>query len=270
MIIIKVPAINGLGRTIGCELAPEAVLGQLKEIFTNEQGREIKFELDNIDIDEKDKEDSNNSIFSKAKEILSSSQNFPLFLGGDHSISCPLVKAFKSSFAEGAGGSKKGNAGILVLDAHADCMHNIEPATHEDWLRVLVEQGMKPENIFLVGIRNLELIEVEYLKKKQINCFPMKELAENLHEICDSLMEATRKLDALYLSIDIDAVDPAFAPATGYIEPAGLTSRQLIYLLQRIKLLKNLRAADLVEINPKKDINNMTSKLGAKIIAELM
>ena len=83
-------------------------------------------------------------------------------------------------------------------------------------------------------------------------------------------MEQARNFSDLYISIDIDILDPAFAPGTGYIEPAGLSTRELIYLIQRIKLLKNIKKYDLVEVNPDKDINNMTSKVAAKIIKELI
>jgi len=74
----------------------------------------------------------------------------------------------------------------------------------------------------------------------------------------------------LYVSIDIDVLDPAFAPGTGYREPGGLSSRDFIYLVQRINKIKNLKAVDIVEINPDKDIKNQTVKLGAKILSELI
>jgi len=74
----------------------------------------------------------------------------------------------------------------------------------------------------------------------------------------------------LYVSIDIDVIDPAFAPGTGYCEPGGLSTRDFLYLIQRINKLKNLKAIDLVEINPDKDKENMTVKLGAKILSELI
>ena len=76
----------------------------------------------------------------------------------------------------------------------------------------------------------------------------------------------------LYVSVDIDVIDPAFAPSTGYPEPGGLTSRQFIYLAQRIKKIKTLKSIDLVEINETKDKenNSLTIKLGAKIVAELL
>ncbi|MEM4368887.1 MAG: arginase family protein, partial [Candidatus Woesearchaeota archaeon] len=74
--------------------------------------------------------------------------------------------------------------------------------------------------------------------------------------------------DGLYVSIDIDVVDPAFAPGTGYPEPGGFSSRDLIYFLQRLRLLKNFMALDVVEINPLKDVQDLTVKLGAKLLVE--
>jgi len=76
----------------------------------------------------------------------------------------------------------------------------------------------------------------------------------------------------LYVSLDIDVVDPTFAPATGYPEVGGLTSRQLLYVLHRLKKVKTLRAIDLVEINPAKecDSEKRTVALGAKIVAEML
>lgn len=97
----------------------------------------------------------------------------------------------------------------------------------------------------------------------------MKELAENIESSCDKIMEEIRKFDSVYVSIDIDAIDPAFAPGTGYIEPGGFTSRQFLYFIQRLKLLNNIKAFDLVEINPEKDLKGITVKLSAKIIGEL-
>jgi len=82
-------------------------------------------------------------------------------------------------------------------------------------------------------------------------------------------MEFTKGKES-YVSIDIDVIDPAFAPATGYCEPGGLTSRQFLYIIQRINKIKNLKAVDIVEINPDKDGGEKTVKLGAKILSELI
>jgi len=90
-----------------------------------------------------------------------------------------------------------------------------------------------------------------------------------LQDTCDAVMEFSNNKD-LYVSIDIDVIDPVFASATGYQESGGLTSRQFIYLIQRINKIKNLRAVDIVEINPEKDKTGLTVKLGAKILGELL
>ena len=91
---------------------------------------------------------------------------------------------------------------------------------------------------------------------------------EGIRNICDALMESAKNFDGLYVSFDIDAVDPAFAPGTGYPEPGGLTSRELFYFVHRLKNLKNLKAFDIVEVNPEKDINDITSRLAAKLCVE--
>jgi len=99
----------------------------------------------------------------------------------------------------------------------------------------------------------------------------MNQLLMDLDDSCDIIMEFAKD-KKLYLSLDIDVIDPAFAPATGYPEPGGLTSRQFIYLMQRIKKMKNLKAVDIVEINSEEDkkFNNQTTRVGAKILAEMI
>ncbi|MCL6500506.1 MAG: arginase family protein [Candidatus Pacearchaeota archaeon] len=246
MLIVKVPFINGLGKTKGCEKTPEL----LPKISVK---RAIDIKADNSNIKE-----SLNSIYSEGLRLLEREESL-LFVGGDHALSFPLVRAFHAKNKDG---------GLIVLDAHADCMAPMPEPTHEEWLRALIEQGFNPKNIILVGLRKVEPEEAEFLKSKGINCFWIEELSHDFEESVNLLMEETRKFPAVYLSIDIDVVDPAFAPATGYPEPGGLSSREAIYLIQRLKLLKSLKAADLVEINPEKDLNGLTLKLASRILDE--
>ncbi len=260
MLIIKVPAINGLGKTNGCEKAPDLIVKAIEDIYSSESGKKIEFNIDKIDVDNTNVEETNKRIQEKSKEFFFKDEKI-VFLGGDHSISYNLVKVFLDL------GS---NHGLIVFDAHPDCMKPGHEPNHEEWLRAVVEQGFNPEKIILVSTRNSDSEETAFLKEKKINVFSMKELNDNLESACDKIMEYARKFDSLYLSLDIDAIDPAFAPGTGYIEPGGLTSRQFLYMIQRINLLKNLKAIDLVEVNPEKDINGMTVKLAAKTIVELL
>jgi arginase family enzyme len=271
MFIVKVPGINGLGKTHGCEKAGNEILKTVKEeIFTNESGKLVdisKLDLEEIHLDNSNLETANKLIYKNAFEIFKSKEK-TIFLGGDHSISYSLTRAFLD-YCESEGREPC----LIIFDAHPDCMPLTKGTekypNHEEWLRDLIEQGFPPRNILLVGIRNSDVQEIEFLKEKNIRTISMNSLLENLEEMCEIIMEFSDKKE-LYLSLDIDVVDPAFAIGTGYKEPGGLTSRQFIYILQRLNKIKNLKAVDLVEINPEKDINNLTVKLGAKILAEII
>ncbi|OGJ22073.1 hypothetical protein A3K73_06505 [Candidatus Pacearchaeota archaeon RBG_13_36_9] len=262
MQIIRVKGISAMGRTKGCELGPLKILESLGEIYSNEKGKIIDkklFSLEEIHVDNNNVEEANELIYENSREIFSE-QDKALFIGGDHSVSYGLVRGFRENFE---------SPFLIVFDAHVDCMTPGKEPTHEEWLRKLIEEGFPAGNVIIVAARNLHQEEREFIDKNKIQVFGMKELQENRQEICDILMERARNSEAFYISIDIDSVDPAFAPGTGYLEPGGLSSRELIYFLQRLALLKNFRGADIVEINPDKD-DGKTVKLGAKILAELI
>ena len=182
-------------------------------------------------------------------------------MGGDHSITYSTFKAFSE---------KNKNVGLIIFDAHPDCQSDFK-VTHEDFLRVLIkEKLLKPENVILVGIRKWTNEEFAYLRDNNIKFFTSEQLYTNFVETCDIIIGISRNFDKLYVSLDIDVIDPAFAPGTGYIEPLGLQPRELFYILKRFKRLENLKWVDIVEVNPKKDINNMPVKLASRIIDELV
>ena len=266
MFIIKVPGINGLGKTKGCEKAPQAILEALKEIHSNESGKPIDlnlYNLEEIHLDNFNLELTNNLIYKNSFKIFET-QPKTIFIGGDHSISYSLVKGFFDSCQ---------NSGkepcLIVFDAHADSMKPMKEPTHEEWLRKLIEDGFPVENILLVGVRNMWKDEIIFLKEKGVRMISINRFLENPQDTSDIIMEFSNGKE-LYVSVDIDVLDPAFVPGTGYPEPAGLSARDFIYVVQRLSKIKTLRAVDLVEINPDKDLNNQTVKLGAKILSELI
>lgn len=272
MFIVKVPGINGLGKTNGCEKAGNAILKCMKEeIYSNESEKEVDLDaidLEEIHLDNSNLELTNKLICKNALEIYDSKEK-TIFLGGDHSISYSLGKSFLEHCKE-----NKKEPCLIVFDAHPDCMPVTigceEHPNHEEWLRALIETtGFPSKNVLLVGNRNSDPSEIKFLKENNIRAISINQFTENIEEICEIIMEFSSKKE-LYLSLDIDVVDPAFAIGTGYRETGGLTSRQFIYTIQRLNKIKNLRAIDLVEINPDKDMNNMTVKLGAKILSELI
>lgn len=266
--VVKVPGINGLGKTKGCEKAGNAIIQNLKEIYSNEEGKPVdvkNLDLEEIHLDNKNLELSNKLIYENSFEAFETKPK-TIFLGGDHSISYSTTRAFFDSCQD----SGKEPC-LIIFDAHADCMSPVDRKfpTHEEWLSALVLDGFPAKNILLVGARNIDIEETNFLNKHKIKMISMNQFVEDIHDTCDIIMEFSRNKE-LYVSIDIDVIDPAFAPATGYKEPGGLTSREFIYLIQRINKIKNLRAIDIIEINPEKDADGVTVKFGAKILGELI
>jgi len=266
MYIVKVPGISGLGKTKGCEKAPNLVLEALKDIHGNESGKPIDsrlLDLEEIHLDNSNVELSNELIYKNSFKMFET-QPKTIFIGGDHSISYSIGRGF-FDYCQNSGKEPC----LIVFDAHADCMTPMKEPTHEEWLRKLIEDGFPARNILLVGVRNMWQDEIVFLKEKGIRMISMNQFLDNLQDTCDIIMEFSNSKE-LYVSIDIDVIDPAFAPGTGYQEPGGLSTRDFLYVIQRINKVRNLKGIDIVEINPEKDEQGRTVKLGAKILAELI
>lgn len=266
MQIIKVPGLNNLGKNNGCRNAGNAILTELENIWSSEKGKIIQpelLDLEELHVNNENLDEQEKLIFENSLEAFSE-QDKVIFLGGDHSISYSIGKAFLEHCEK-----QDKEPCLIVFDAHADCMPETRNPTHEEWLRALIEKGFKAENILLVGARNLDKQEIEFLSKNKIKQINMNQLNNNLEETTDLIMEFASGKE-LYVSFDIDVVDPAFSPSTGYLEAGGLSSRQAVYIVQRIALMKNLRAVDIVEIDSENDKSGMTVKLGAKLLAEVI
>ena len=254
MKIFKLPVSSGGLDKTGQEKAPEKIIYFLdNEIWLNEQYSKPVYETINLDFSGKTGFDEIDSY------ILENIETNSVYLGGDHSITYSCFKKFSQEHE---------NPCLIVFDAHPDLYSQYDFPTHGDWLKHLIEQKLvKPENIFLIGLRAFSKEEHEYVKKHNIKYIHMKDFSLN---DCEKMIKFANSFDAVYLSIDIDVIDPGFAPAAGYLEPGGMTPRQLLHFVQALKNLNNLKAIDLVEIMPDKDFNDMTSKLGAKILGELL
>ncbi len=266
MQIIKVPGINGLGKTNGCERAGNSILNLLEEIFSNEQGKPIDvnlLDLEEIHLDNNNLELTHKLIYENSFEAFETKPRL-IFLGGDHSISYSTTRAFLD-YCQNSGKEPC----LIVFDAHADCISYNKFPTNRAWLRALIDKGFPIENILLVGVRNINPEEITFIKEKKLKIIGMNQLLTDIEDTCDTIMEFASGKE-LYISLDIDIIDPLFAPATGYVEPGGLSSRHFIYLIQRLNKIRGLRAWDIVEINAVKDKNSSTVKLGAKILSELL
>jgi len=244
MKIVSIPFSGGsLGNNLGCEEAPKSILG----ISGYKNFIEVPVDNHNIDL----------TFENISKTIFGANGLF--ILGGDHSITYSVFKTVNKNY------------GLIIFDAHPD-VQSSDFVTHEDYLRMLIEDNIiDPSKIILVGIRAGSKEEMDYLKNKGIVYFDINSILDlGLEEVCNLAMERALQWGGVYLSIDIDVVDPAYAPGTGYLEPGGLSSKELLYFLSRIKKMRNLKFVDLVEVNPKRDFNNLTLLLSKKIMEEFL
>ena len=254
MEIVKVPRINALGKK-GAEKAGNLVLSELKKNYS----RFSKLKLEEIHVDNSNVEESEGLIYKNSLKLFEK-QDKVVFLGGDHSISSPICRAF---------GNYHGfdKSFLVVFDAHADCDYENKEATHEEWLRSVINAGFLGENIVLIGVRKMWDVEKRFLREKGVKVFDFSDL--------DAIFEYIKEKSAglnVYVSIDIDVLDPNYAPGVYYPEEGGLTDKELIYLLRKLFGLEGLKAIDLVEIVPEIDekYDFKTVKMGAKILQEFL
>ncbi len=172
-------------------------------------------------------------------------------IGGDHSVSFPIISAYADKYEK---------INILHLDAHADLYDNFDnnPYSHASPFARIMESG-KINSLTQVGIRTLSTHQREQARKFGVKVIEMKDLHFDFIETLHS---------PLYISLDLDVLDPAFAPGISHHEPGGMTTRDVIKIIQNISV--EIIGADIVEYNPIRDVNNMTAMVGYKLMKELV
>jgi agmatinase len=182
---------------------------------------------------------------------------FPLGLGGEHLVTWPVLQAVYQKYPDMA---------LIHIDAHADLREEYEgePLSHSTPVRKACKL-MGPENVYSFGIRSGMREEFQYAKESGMYMAKF-DVAEPLKEILPSL--AGRPV---YVTIDIDVLDPAFAPGTGTAEAGGISSRELLEAIQHIaKSDVNVIGADLVEVAPVYDPTEKTPIAASKFIREIL
>ncbi len=202
-------------------------------------------------------EASKNAIQQRVGEIASRGI-IPIILGGDHSITWPAATAV----AEHHG---YGNVGMIHFDAHADTAEHIDGnlASHGSPMRRLIESGAIPGHNFIqVGLRGYWPGEEDqkWMRDNGLRHHTMQEIWERgAKEVMkDVIAEALDGTDAIYLSIDIDVLDPGFAPATGTPAPGGFAPIDLLRIVRQIVLDTNVVAMDVMEVAPAYDHADIT------------
>lgn len=171
-------------------------------------------------------------------------------LGGDHSISYPILRAYASRF---------GPINLLQLDAHPDLYDQLDgnrfshacpfARAHEDGL---IERHIQ------VGIRTMNRHQQEQANRFGVEVVSMSQLSDR----------PIRFRGPFYLTLDLDVLDPGFAPGVSHYEPGGMSVRQVLDLLGEVE--GEMVGADVVELNPRRDVNGMTAMVAAKFVKEIL
>lgn len=197
-------------------------------------------------------------IYRKVREVAETGA-IPIVLGGDHSITWPSATAIAEV-------RRPGSIGIVHFDAHAD-------TASEDWgvlaghgtpMRRLIESGaVKGRNFVQVGLRGYwPPVEVfEWMKSQGMRYHFMREMEERGAEavIADAIAEALDGPETIYLSLDIDVIDPGMAPGTGTPEPGGMLTREVLRAIRQIVSQVELCGMDIVEVSPPYDHAEVTA-----------
>ncbi len=215
------------------------------------------------------------SIYDAAARAVAAGE-IPLFLGGDHSLSIGTI----------GGVTTTQPVGVIWVDAHGDSntpasspsgnIHGMPVATLlGDGAPELVNIGrpgakIAPEDIVLVGIRDLDGQERRWLKEHAIRVYTMRDLDERgmgvvMREALDYLQHRER----IHVSIDMDALDPTVAPGVGTPSSGGLSYREAQLLMEIVADTGRLASADIVEINPILDVQNQTAKIAVELAMSL-
>lgn len=174
----------------------------------------------------------------------------PLVLGGDHSISFPVMEAIAEA---------RGPVPILHFDAHPDLYDDFQgnPHSHASPFARIMESGYSGR-LIQVGIRATNRHLRAQAQRFGVETIEMLDFAPERVPVPDG---------PLYISIDLDGFDPAFAPGVSHLEPGGLTVRDVLAVLHRVR--GPIVGADIVELNPSRDPAGLTAALAAKLVKEL-
>ena len=209
-------------------------------------------------------------IRSFVREIVESG-SIPLLVGGDHSIAWPNIAAMSDVYGPG-------KVGVVHFDAHADASDNFfgHLSSHGSPIRRLIQDEHIPGSNFVqVGLRGFypDQATHNWMQDQGMKTHFMAEIERyGFEKVMDTAVDQALAAGAehLYISLDIDVLDPAYAPGTGTPEPAGLTPRELFPMLRRLSHEVGIVGAELVEVNPLVDPGYTTALVANRCLIEII
>jgi agmatinase len=201
-----------------------------------------------------------------AAKMLQDQHRLAFFLGGDHSVGIPLFKAFAKSFG--------GPVGYIQFDSHADLADNFEghPWSHANTARRNLEQSnLSPFHLALVGLRSFLTEELAYYDAHpELGWHTARSIYQRgIEAVARDVIAQMKGVEAVYMSLDIDGIDPSCTPGTGTPEHGGPTTRECLEFLRLIFAELPVKAMDIVEVSPPLDISDVTSLAALKVMYEV-
>jgi agmatinase len=203
--------------------------------------------------------------FAVVRDTIARLPNIPIVLGGDHSVSIPVLEGQRRRFHDR-------RLGVLWLDAHPDLCDEFTGSklSHACVMRRGLEAGIRPEDVCMVGLRSWEEQEIDLIENGGIRVFTAAEVARGgMRAVAADVVSTLGHCDAVHISLDIDCLDPAAAPGTGIPDAGGLTSRDVLTLIQSLQGLR-LVGLDVVEVSPSLDPSEATVFAALKFIMEFV
>jgi len=257
-------------------IAPEKIRNITNDIgYTTELGFHIPnfqaVDVGDIKIEPTDVELNLTTIDNFLKKLYNQNEEIiPVMIGGDHFCTYPVVKVVGDQL------EKKEEFGVLIFDSHLDFYQEWDKGVYSHATishRIYDLEYVNNKNLLIVGTRDIDIEEFNLASSENIKYLNAYHIIDGLDYYIDGIKEFFKKsnIKSLYVSIDIDALDPSIAPGTGYAIPGGFSYRDIWKILKEITEYFNIVGFDLVEVAPNLDLENkMTCILAAKLIVEFM
>lgn len=259
----------------GACFAPKTIRAMLDAYSTYAIGKEydmhesVLYDCGDIEMHVTNIQESHERIKRTIEMITKQSPNMiPIVLGGDHSISFPSIEGFANS---------KGKIGIIQFDAHHD-LRNLQdggPSNGTPFRSLLENKVVTGERLIQIGIRDFSNARAyhEYAKEQHVTVYTMDHVWRRpIKDIVRESIEILRKqgVTNIYVSVDVDVLDQAFAPGCPAIGPGGMDSITLLRAIEELGKEPLVSAMDIVEIDPTLDFRDMTSRVAAQIIMKFL
>ena len=257
-------------------LAPKSIRKITNDIgFTTELGFPIpnfqatdvgyfKIEPSNIELNISNVSNFIKELYAQNEKII------PVMIGGDHFCTYPVIKTVCNRL------EKVEEFGVLIFDAHLDFYQEWDKGVYSHATishRIYDLEFINNKNLLIIGARDIDIEELDIANFENIKYINAYNIIDGINYYIDNIKEFfnNSNIKNLYVSIDIDVLDPSIAPGTGYAIPGGFSYRDLWKILKEIAGTFKVIGFDLVEVAPNLDLENkMTSILAAKLIIELM